>query len=82
MLKASFSIGRNGGEGDNGNGIQTLATAKKMALKIYISSKIDRKSTSSFSRRAKLDLNSVHVRYGVQAVVWSKNRTKNECRER
>jgi hypothetical protein len=49
-------------------------------FKVDISSKIDRNSTSSFSRR--LDLNTGHVRYDVQAVDWPKNRTKNECRER
>jgi hypothetical protein len=52
-LKAVFPSAETGGEGDNGNGIQSLATAKKMAFKVDISSKIDRKSTSSFSRREK-----------------------------
>jgi hypothetical protein len=39
-----------------------LAMAQKLAFKVDISSKIDRKTTSSLSRREKLDLNSVRFK--------------------
>jgi hypothetical protein len=62
-------------ECDNGNGIQTLATAKKLDISSKNRSK---EHEQLFKARENLDLNSVHVRYDVQAIVW----TKNECRER
>jgi hypothetical protein len=55
--KQFFHRQKRGREG--GNSIQTLATAKKLAFKVDISSKIDRKSTQFFKTREKLDLNSV-----------------------
>jgi hypothetical protein len=53
MKLPPFHRQKRGRDGDNGNGNQTLAIAKKMAFKVDISSKIDRKSTGSFSRREK-----------------------------
>jgi hypothetical protein len=82
-LKAFFHRQKRGSESNNGNGNQTLARAKKIGFQSrYLLQNRLKNHKQLIKVREILYLNSVHVRYDVQAVVWPKKLTKNECRER
>jgi hypothetical protein len=69
-----FHRQKRGREGDNGNGNQTLATAKKIGFQSRYLLQNRSKEHEQLFKEKKLYLNTGHVRYDVQAVVWPKNR--------
>jgi hypothetical protein len=70
-LEAIFTFGRNGGVK------AIMVRRKKMAfISRYLLQNRSKDHKQLINEREKLDLNSVHVRYDVKAVVWPKNRTK------
>jgi hypothetical protein len=81
-LKPVFPSAEMGREGDNGNDNQTKNRLSKSILQNR-----SKEHEQLFKARQKFDLNTGHVvrydtMYDVKAVIWPKNWTKNECRER